>query len=527
MPSSPEETNDPRKTLRAGGTDFGSRGTDTQQVLRADLVGTASGEHVSVVFNLINGEERAAQGNDTFDNVNPASPSQVLAQFPRSHPEDAVRAIEAAARAAPGWAATNIHRRAELLNKLAFQVESQSRQLSRAITLETGKTLAESQQEVLASAVILRHAAALILQPEGGVYRSTSAHRLALTRRHPLGVVAAITSFDFPLALPCWKLGPALLAGNACVFKPSEKSPNAGALLGMLGQHVGFPRGVLNVLHGPGEPLAETLCTHRSVGAVTFAGSPLGARKVGMLCGRVGKKCQVESAGKNAVLVLDDADVRLAVHVTLEGAFRMAGQKCNATSRVIVTEKAYERFAAELAARLPRVVIGDPSDPATYMGPLIDDAAVQRVLAAEREALDRGARHLVPPDEVPMALRQGHFLTPRVLVDPPHDSRAAVDELFGPLVCLSRVRDVDEAVALANATPYGLSSSIITRNMKAAMSVADRLEVGVVRINGSTTGLEPHVPIASTGESGVNSISFGHEALEFFSRLQTLYLDYS
>jgi len=517
LPSNPTET------LRSTQEFPKVEPTDTLQVMKGD----STNSQVTVFFNLIHGEERRAASKETFSKTNPASPQHPIGKYPASDVPDVRAALESNRKALAGWQAINIHRRAELVAKLAGLLEGQSKQLARTILLETGKTAAEAQQEVRAATVILRHMAALVLQPEGSVYHSTLNGRLAITRHRPLGVAAIISPFNFPLALPCWKIAPALIAGNTVLFKPSELAPHTGSLLGMMAQHAGLPPGVLNVVHGVGSTIGEEICTNPIVSVVSFTGRQANGRRAGGWCGKTGKRFQIETSGKNAVIIMPDADLEQAVEFTLEGAFRMAGQKCLATARALVHERVYDDFNELLQRRVAGLTVGEPQHPKTFLGPMISDDAVEALLSCEQEAISSGATRLGEPAQLPSSLRQGFYVTPRVLLNAPPTSRFIRSEVYGPILGVNKFREITEALQSVNELPYGLSTSIMTRDLRAAMTLAENLDVGIVRLNGTTTGLEPHVPISCAKESGVFSVSFGRDVFEFFSQLQTLYVDYN
>ncbi len=476
--------------------------------------------------NFIAGEWVRPRSGEFAPNINPAHRHQVLGLFPRSSAEDVEAAIEAAARAFPSWSRLTMQARGAILHRAADLLEKRLEEVATALTQEEGKTLAEARGETARGVAILRYFAGEASQPLGEVYPSASANTFLYTTRVPLGVVGLITPWNFPVAIPLWKLAPALVYGNTVVLKPAELTPLTCWLLVDILREAGLPPGVVNVVFGRGSVIGDVLVRDPRVAGISFTGSnAVGRRIYDEATGR-GAKCQCEMGGKNPMIVLPDADLDFAVELTLSGAMRSGGQKCTATSRAIVVGDILDAFTEKLVRRAQEIKVGDGMDPATYMGPLVSESQRQQVLEYIQIGRAEGAELLCGGQALTEGeYADGFYVQPTVFGNLKPHMRIAREEIFGPVVGIMHARDLDEAIALANDVPFGLSASICTRDLGAAMLFAERIEAGIVHINSETAGAEPHVPFGGVKESSSHSREQGKAAREFFTHVKTVYLD--
>jgi aldehyde dehydrogenase (NAD+) len=469
---------------------------------------------------LVGGRRR--EGEQIVADVNPAAPAEHVATVSLAGPELAGEAVDAAAAAFAGWRATPPPARGEVLRRAADLVDERADAIGRDLAREEGKTLAEAVGETRRAAAILRYYAGQTLEPDGETYPSHSALTFLYARREPLGVVTAITPWNFPIAIPTWKIAPAIAFGNTVVWKPAEIVPLTSTHLANALFDAGLPSGVLNLLLGRGSVVGDALLAHDRVEAVTFTGSNPVGRAIQLKATEAGKKVQLELGGKNPAVVLADADLELASEQVARGAFLSAGQKCTATSRVIVEEPVLEELGERVAALARSWPVGDPLDEATMVGPLSSEAQLETVSGylelAEREAgrvLAGGGR----PDD------GGYFVEPTVLADLPATSRVVREEIFGPVAALLPASSYEEAVALANDTPFGLTAALFTRDLGKALHFARDVRAGVVKVNQESAGLEFQAPFGGMRQSSSGSREQGKVARDFFTQWKTVYLD--
>jgi alpha-ketoglutaric semialdehyde dehydrogenase len=479
-------------------------------------------------LNHIGGEWLPAADGATTRDVNPARTDDVVAVFPSAGPQDAGRAAAAAARAFPAWARTPMPKRGEILLKAAQLLEARVDEVAEALTREEGKTLAESKGETLRGVSLLRYYAGEAMQPTGDVYPSASASTFLYAERVPLGPVALITPWNFPVAIPVWKIAPALVSGNTVVFKPATLTPETGAAIVSIFERAGVPKGVLNMVLGSGGTVGNALLDHEAVRAVSFTGSnDVGSGIYAQAAKRM-IRAQCEMGGKNPVVVLADADLDLAVEATAQGAFGSTGQRCTATSRVIVEAEVADAFVERLAARAAKVRIGNGLEAGVDMGPAVDPSQLKTDIdyigigQQEGAKLVRGGRHLKEG-----ALAHGHFVEPTVFDHVKGPMRIAQEEIFGPVVSVIRARGFEEALEAANDVRYGLSSSIFTSDVTRVFHFVDGIEAGIVHINSGTPGGEAQLPFGGTKATGVGPREQGPTAIEFFTELKTVYVDYT
>ncbi|TLS51642.1 aldehyde dehydrogenase family protein [Paenibacillus antri] len=474
-------------------------------------------------LNYIDGGWTPPSSGTYADNVNPADVRETVGRVPLSTPEDADAAVRAAHRALPAWRAASGAVRGELLLRAALLLEERAEDVARSITREMGKTLAEARGEALRGAAILKYYASEGLRANGEHIPASDGTSLLFTKRLPLGVVALITPWNFPVAIPIWKMAPALAYGNTVVLKPATNAGLTAARLAELFDEAGCPPGVVNVVHGSGSDIGGALTAHPLVDGVSFTGSNAVGARIARIASERGAKYQLEMGGKNAVVVWGDAELERAADLVVSGAMKSAGQKCTATSKVIVAASAKERFAQLLLERIRAIRVGDGMDPNTYFGPVATPAQRDAVLQAIRRGAEEGARLLHgggAPDRP--ELQAGCYVEPTLFDRVTPETSLAREEIFGPVLALMEATDLDEAIALANGTEYGLSAAIFTGSLKTAMTFANRVEAGMIKVNGETAGVEYQAPFGGLKKSSSHSREQGRAAMEFFTHTQTI-----
>jgi alpha-ketoglutaric semialdehyde dehydrogenase len=465
---------------------------------------------------------RRHESDEVVADLNPAAPDEHVATVLHAGPEIAADAVEAAADALALWREMPAPARGDVLRRAGDLVEERAAAIGRDLAREEGKTLAEAVGETGRAAAILRYYAGQTLEPDGETYPSHSPGTFLYAQREPIGVVAAITPWNFPIAIPAWKLAPALAYGNTVVWKPAEIVPLTATHLASALDDAGLPDGVLNLVLGRGSVVGDTLVTHDRVDAVTFTGSNTVGRALQLAATRARKKVQLELGGKNPAVVLADADLELAAEQVARGAFLSAGQKCTATSRVIVEEPVVEELGERLAALARAWPVGDPLDETTKVGPLASASQLDTVCSYLDLAEQEGARVLAGGGRVE---RAGYFVEPTVLAGLPATSRVLREEIFGPVAALLPAGSYEEAVALANDTPFGLTAAVFTRDLGAAFRFAREIRAGVVKVNQESAGIEFQAPFGGMRESSSGPREQGKVAREFFTQWKTVYLD--
>ncbi len=461
-------------------------------------------------------------GATVLDDLNPAHPSEVVAQVQAADARLAADAVAAARAAFPAWRDLPAPARGEILRRAADLLEQRVDDVSRDLAREEGKTLAEAAGETQRAAAILRYYAGQTLEADGETYPSASPSTFLYARREPIGVVLAITPWNFPIAIPAWKLAPALAYGNTVVWKPAELVPVTAVHLVCALVDAGLPAGVLNVVLGRSSVVGEALLAG-PVDALTFTGSNEVGRQLQLQALERGTKVQLELGGKNPAVVLADADLELAAEQIARGAFLSAGQKCTATSRVIVERSLFEPLAERLVERARGWRLGDPLDPETRVGPLASAAQLERVTGFLESARRDGGEALAGGE--PAAIDGGFYFRPTVVAGLGPESPMVRDEVFGPVAALLPADSYEEAVALANDTPFGLSAAVFTRDLGRALRFAKEIRAGVVKVNQESAGLELQVPFGGTKASSSGSREQGKAAREFFTEWKTVYVD--
>lgn len=476
---------------------------------------------------LIDGEWRDPQSGKWTPNINPANTQDVIGEFASAGVDDVNMAVEAARRAYPGWRSTPMVQRGNILHKAANLLEARLEDVAQAMTREEGKTLVEARGETARGVAILRYYAGEASQPEGEVYPTALPNRMLYTRREPVGVIGMITPWNFPIAIPVWKIAPALVYGNTVVFKPAEITPlTAWHIVDVL-REAGLPRGVINYVNGKGSVAGNAMVQNPDVKALSFTGSNSVGRAIQAQMTARGAKVQLELGGKNPVIVLDDADLNLAVEMVTRGAMKSTGQKCTATSRVLVQKGIFSKFSDALTEKVKSLRIGDGMDASVYLGPAVSKDQQQTVL----EYLEIGKKESgrVTAGGEPLhgsQFERGYYVPPTVFVDADIQSRIMQEEIFGPVVALAPVDDLEQGIEAANAVPYGLSAAIISRDLGKIMRFVDGIQAGLVHVNDETAGAEPQVPFGGYKESSSQSREQGKAAREFYTQIKTVYLDY-
>lgn len=472
---------------------------------------------------LVAGTWVMGEGEPIVDR-NPSRPADVVAEGPGASPADVDRAVVAARAAHEGWRRTPARTRAAVLRAAAAVIDAHRDEWGAELAREEGKTLVEGTAEVAHAAAILAYHAHEADRRTGDVYESPTPGERILVVRRPVGVVAAITPFNFPISIPAWKLAPALVWGNTVVWKPATTVPVLAMRLAEALASSGLPDGVLNLVVGDAET-GSTLVGHPDVDAVTFTGSTAVGRTIAARCAEIGRPFQGELGGKNASLVLADADLDVAVEQVAVGAFRSAGQKCTATSRVVVHDDVADDFLERLADRTRSIVVGDALAPDSEVGPLVDATARDRVAAAIERARHDDEPVLAPEPYRGGPLAEGYFVPPSVfeLAD---DAPGPLwtDELFGPVVGVRRARSVEDGFDLVNDSTYGLSTAVFTTDLGRALAAIEDLRVGVVHVNSASAGADLHVPFGGVKGSLVGPKEQGSAAREFFTETATVYL---
>ena len=478
--------------------------------------------------NYINGEWIEARSGTAFEDRNPANIDELVGMFPLSQEEDVVAAIEAAQAAYNGWRLTPAPKRAEILFRAAELLVARKEDYANDMTREMGKVLDEARGDVQEAIDMTYLMAGEGRRQFGHVAPSELPNKFALAERVPSGVAGLITPWNFPMAIPSWKAMPALICGNTVVLKPAEDTPLSAYHLVQVLSEAGLPPGVLNVVFGDGPHAGAPMLAHRGVDLVSFTGSTEVGRIVSEACAPTFKKCHLEMGGKNIIIVMDDANLELAIEGAVWGGFGTSGQRCTAASRVAVQKGVYHKFVERFVERVKTLKVGDGLDPTTQMGPCINEQQLKTVMdyveigKAEGAKLASGGHRLETGSHA-----RGWFHEPTVFVDCDPTMRICQEEIFGPVVCVILFETFDEALAIANGVQYGLSAAIYTHDVNHSFRAQRDLETGIVYINAPTIGAETHLPFGGTKNTGNGHREAGLAALDFYSEWKTIYVDYS
>ncbi len=478
-------------------------------------------------LNYIGGQWVPAKSGKTRANINPAT-GEHLGDFPESGADDVAAAVAAARAAFDAWRLMPAPKRGELLYRLGALIASKKEALAQDATREMGKILIETRGDVQEGVDMAYLAAGEGRRMYGVTTPSEMPNKWAMSVRVPVGVVGVITAWNFPFAVPTWKIFPALLAGNTVVFKPSEETPKMGWHLAKLLEEVGLPAGVLNVVHGDGPNVGWPIVQAPGIDVISFTGSNGVGAKIAEEGARLGKRVSLEMGGKNGVIVMDDADLSLAADAVAWGAFGTTGQRCTATSRVIVHERIHDPLVAAVIERAKKVKVGDGLDESVNMGPVINTRQLEKIHAymgvatGEGVAIAEGGQPLTGG-----AHAKGNFFAPTVFTGVTPKMRVAQEEIFGPVVSFIKVKSLAEAVAVNNDIPFGLSSSIFTRDVNTAFAAMRDLSSGIVYVNHGTTGAETHLPFGGVRGTGNGHREAGHTMLDAFTEWKSIYVDFS
>ena len=483
---------------------------------------------MGIYRNFINGQWIESESSRTVENINPANTDDVLGTIRQATRDEARSAVEAASQAFRDWKATPAPTRGRIVARAARLMEEHKEELAQLLTREEGKTISESRGELQRSINVAEFCAGEARRLNGETIQSELPANFAYTIKQPLGVVACVTPWNFPVAIPVWKIAPALVAGNTVVFKPASLTPATAVRIVELFEEAGIPKGVLNLILGSGSDAGDEIINHPAVKAISFTGSNEVGIRLYEQASRRGAKVQCEMGGKNPVIVLEDADLELAVESTAQGAFGSSGQRCTATSRAVVVNDIADVFVTRLVKRAESMRIGAGSDPTTEMGPSVDESQFKTVLSYIDIGREDGAELKCGGVRAEGdGLDKGYFVRPAVFDRVTPDMRVAREEIFGPVLSVLRVKDFDEAVQVANDSEYGLSSSIFTNDAVRIFRFVDEIETGMTHINSPTTGGEAHIPFGGIKGTGIGDREQGSTALDFYTDLKVVYVDYT
>jgi acyl-CoA reductase-like NAD-dependent aldehyde dehydrogenase len=472
--------------------------------------------------NFIAGKWTASRGGNTYERRNPWRPSEVVGEFPSSNAQDVDAAVQAAEAAYPGWSSLPAAGRGAILARGAAAIEERVEEIAQDMTREMGKPLREARLEAARAAMIFRFFSGEGWRPLGQVFEQSATGATVYTRRRPLGVVGLITPWNFPAAIPAWKTAPALAYGNTVVLKLAQDSPLTGMHLARALEEAELPEGVLNVVIGRGSEVGEPLVTDPRVRAISFTGSVPVGHGVRDQAANAGKRVQLELGGHNPLIVAADAQLDAAVEAAYVGAFWSAGQKCTATRRIYVEDRVYEEFRDRLRERIGQGKVGDPADPETEVGPLVNESQFEDVLAGIARGRDEGGTVLAGGDR---ADGEAYLIAPTLFENVGDDAFLSCEEVFGPVTSLYRFGTLDEAIERANSVRFGLSASVFTTSLATAQRCVDELRAGILHVNSQTAGADVHVPFGGTKASGYGPHEQGRAAMEFYTEEITVYQD--
>lgn len=477
--------------------------------------------------NYIAGTWQHAVDGGTFTSINPARNSDIIGKFPQSSATDVDAAAKAARAAFKTWSRMPAPQRGDILRRIGDVLTERKADLAHAMTREMGKPFFETKGDVQEAIDTAYYAGSETRRLFGHTVPSELPNKFNMSLRRPIGVVGVITAWNFPVAVPTWKIFPALAAGNTVVFKPSEDAPHSGMLLVQALLDAGVPAGVLNLVQGAGAT-GQAMVEHPEIDAITFTGSSETGAKIGAACGRTFKRFSMEAGGKNPMIVLDDADLDLVIDGLLWGAFGTTGQRCTATSRLIAHEAIHDELVETLKAKASALKLGYGNDADTEMGPLINQKAMDKVTHYMEIAKDEGVTiALGGKPATGDGLDDGFFFEPTIFTGVTPEMRVAKEEIFGPVLSVIKVGSYEEAVAVANNTDYGLSSSIYTNNVALAFKAMHDIEAGITYVNGPTIGAEAHMPFGGVKQTGNGHREGGWEVFDFYTETKTVYVDYS
>jgi len=484
---------------------------------------------VARVFkNFIDGEWVAAKSGKTLENRNPANTDEIIGEFPLSGPEDVDAAVSAARNAYKSWRLTPAPKRAEILFRVAELLVKRKEDFARDMTREMGKVLAETRGDVQEAIDMTYYMAGEGRRLFGQTTPSELPNKFAMSVRQPIGVCGMITPWNFPMAIPSWKMMPALVCGNTVVLKPAEDTPLSSYHLVDTMVEAGLPAGVVNLISGDGPGAGAPLAEHKDAPVISFTGSTAIGRIIAQTCAPDFKRCSLEMGGKNIILVMQDANLDLAIDGAIWGGFGTTGQRCTAASRIAVHKSVYGEFVSRLAVRAQNLKVGNGLDPSVEVGPLINEQQLQTVMSYVEIGKKEGAKLLTGGNRLDSGGHvRGWFYAPTVFGDCDSKMRVAQEEIFGPVVSVMPIDSLEQGIEVANGVPYGLSASIYTRNVNQAFAAIQDLYTGIVYVNAPTIGAETHLPFGGTKQTGNGHREAALAAIEFFSEWKSVYIDYS
>jgi aldehyde dehydrogenase (NAD+) len=484
---------------------------------------------VKTYHNYIGGEWVESESGETFENVNPADTRDVIGRFPSSTSEDVNAAVNAARGAFDRWRRTPAPKRAEILFRLGEILIRDKAKYAADMTREMGKVLAETGGDVQEAIDCTYYAAGEGRRLHGFTTPAEMPDKFAMCVRQPVGLCGLITPWNFPMAIPSWKLIPALICGNTVVIKPAEDTPLSTYNLIKACEEAGIPPGVVNLVTGHGETVGAPMTNHPGLRLISFTGSTDTGRLVASACAERNAICSLEMGGKNVIMVMDDADIDLAIEGAIWGAFGTSGQRCTAASRIVVHKKVYKKFVTQLVEQAKSLRLGNGADPKTDVGPVINAEAIEKILGyidiGQREdgaTLACGGKRITKGE-----LAHGYYIEPTVFTDATPDMRIAQEEIFGPVTTVIPARSLEDAIEIGNGVRYGLSASIYTSDVNRAFRAMNELYTGIFYVNASTIGAEVHLPFGGTKATGNGHREAGTQVLDIFSEWKSIYIDYS
>ncbi|MDF2960330.1 MAG: aldehyde dehydrogenase [Paenibacillus sp.] len=478
---------------------------------------------VKTYLNYINGEWRASSTGITDVSINPANKHETVGYVQQSSIADLDAAVAAAGQARIGWSKLSGPARGEYLYRIANILEQRLDEIAETMTREMGKTLPEAKGETARGVAILRYYAGEGMRKTGEVIPSTDSEALMFTSRTPLGVVGVITPWNFPVAIPIWKIAPALIYGNTVVFKPAEKTSVTAAMVVECMMEAGLPAGVVNLVTGLGSIIGQGITDHPGIHGITFTGSEIVGKRIGQGALTRGAKYQLEMGGKNPLIVLADADLELAADAAVSGGLRSTGQKCTATSRVIVQSAIYDEFKEKLLAKVEKIKVGPGLNHSSWMGPCASESQLATVLSYIEKGKSEGANLLYGGLKLEGdGFEHGFFVQPAVFAEVKPGMMIAQEEIFGPVLALMKVETLEEALQVANDVQFGLSASIYTNNIGNALAFVKEMDAGLIRINAESAGVELQAPFGGMKQSSSHSREQGQAAIEFFTSIKTV-----
>ncbi len=481
-----------------------------------------------VYKNLINGEWVDSKSGKTYENINPADNSDVVGVFQKSNEEDVKEAIDAASEAYKKWRLVPAPKRGEIIYRIAARLEKDKEELSQVMTREMGKIIAETRGDTQEAIDMTYYMAGEGRRLFGVTTPSEMPNKFNMTVRQPLGVCSFITPWNFPMAIPSWKSMPALICGNTIVIKPATETPASVVNFARVCLEEGLPPGVLNVVTGSGSVLGEPLMKNKAVKIVSFTGSTEVGRTISETCATDFKHCCLEMGGKNIQIVMDDANMELAVDGALWGSFGTTGQRCTATSRIICQDGIYNEFIQELSRRAKELKVGNGLDESVHMGPCVNQSQLDTVLSYIQIAKDDGGTLISGGEKLTGGdYDKGFFVQPTIFGDITQDMRIWREEIFGPVVGVGKFKDLNQAIEKANDTPYGLSAAIFTQDVNNAFTAMRDVYTGIFYVNAPTIGAETHMPFGGTKETGNGHREAATAALDVFSEWKSCYVDFS